>query len=165
MDEEFISESNAIERVYDENSFQQAMYAWHLMSAKKIITPSLICEIHKILMLNQSILEGEKGYWRNVAVYIGDRQGINALKIPEAIEHWCMNVMDAIKNGKNESEVWKERIVKQHHVEYERIHPFIDGNGRTGRIFMNWERLQLGLPILVIHEGHEQMEYYKWFKE
>lgn len=54
-------------------------------------------------------------------------------------------------------------MMKNHHVEYEIIHPFVDGNGRTGRMFMNWERLKGGLPILVIHEGEEQQEYYKWF--
>ena len=42
------------------------------------------------------------------------------------------------------------------------VHPFIDGNGRTGRIFMNWWRVKNGLPILVIKETARQ-EYYKWF--
>ena len=53
---------------------------------------------------------------------------------------------------------------KASHIAYERIHPFIDGNGRTGRMFMNWQRLKAGLPILVIKEKEKQ-EYYKWFNE
>ncbi len=59
----------------------------------------------------------------------------------------------------------KERYSKMLHVEYERIHPFVDGNGRTGRMFMNWWRMKNGLPVLVIHEGEEQMDYYQWFKD
>ena len=51
------------------------------------------------------------------------------------------------------------------HVKYEKIHPFADGNGRTGRMFMNWTRLKRNNePLLIIHEGEEQREYYGWFK-
>ena len=161
--EQFISESNFIEGVFDKDSFEQAMYAWHYLSKAKSLTPFVICKTHKILMLNQPILPSEKGYWRNQMVFVGNRSGLDHTKIVEAIHHLCMNIADAIKNGKNESPIWKENITKTHHIEYEKIHPFIDGNGRTGRMFLNWERLKLGLPILVI-KNSEKQNYYKWFK-
>ena len=53
---------------------------------------------------------------------------------------------------------------KMIHVIFEKIHPFRDGNGRVGRILYNIHRLLVGLPIHIIHEGVEQMEYYKWFE-
>jgi len=58
----------------------------------------------------------------------------------------------------------KEERSKQIHVAFEDIHPFVDGNGRVGRILYNIHRIKLGLPIHIIHEGEEQKEYYKWFK-
>jgi len=48
------------------------------------------------------------------------------------------------------------------HINFEKIHPFIDGNGRIGRMLLNWQRVKLGLPVLVIKESEKQ-EYYKWF--
>ena len=54
---------------------------------------------------------------------------------------------------------------KRTHIDFEQLHPFEDGNGRVGRILYNIHRVTLGLPIHIIHEGEEQMEYYKWFKE
>jgi hypothetical protein len=30
---------------------------------------------------------------------------------------------------------------------------------------MNVQRLMIGLPLLIIHEGEEQFSYYKWFKQ
>ena len=57
-----------------------------------------------------------------------------------------------------------EETIEQDHIWFEKIHPFEDGNGRTGRILMNIQRLNAGLPLLIIHEGKEQMEYYKWFQ-
>ena len=55
-------------------------------------------------------------------------------------------------------------LIKRWHIQFEHIHPFEDGNGRVGRILMNFQLVKKGLPILVIHEGKEQREYYKWFK-
>ena len=53
--------------------------------------------------------------------------------------------------------------IKKWHIMFEHIHPFEDGNGRTGRILMNIQRLKIGLPILIIYEKHK-FKYYDWFK-
>ena len=60
---------------------------------------------------------------------------------------------------------YSQSLIKRWHIQFEHIHPFEDGNGRTGRILMNLQLRKRGLPIMVIHEGKEQSEYYKWFKE
>lgn len=50
-------------------------------------------------------------------------------------------------------------------LEFEKIHPFEDGNGRVGRMLYNINRLNAGLDLHIIHEGKEQIEYYKWFNK
>lgn len=35
------------------------------------------------------------------------------------------------------------------YVEFEKIHPFVDGNGRTGKILHNWLLGTLGDPVLI----------------
>jgi len=42
------------------------------------------------------------------------------------------------------------RAVAFHH-KFEKIHPFMDGNGRTGRMLMNYLLLQSGYPPVVVH--------------
>lgn len=153
---EFLRESNAIEGVYDKNSLNQAIVAWEYLLTQKEMTPGVVLRTHKILMLNQPLQPDERGYFRDVPVWVGGREGMNPILIREAIEKWC-----SLMNDPNNDTTF---ISKELHVQYEKIHPFVDGNGRTGRMFMNWQRLRSGIPILVIHEGEEQKSYYKWFK-
>lgn len=154
---EFLRESNAIEGVYDDDSLQQAIYAWEYIIEQEEITLYDVLRTHKILMLHQPLMPDERGYFRRCAVFVGGMQGMNHSKVPKVVAEWChdMNIpRDALE--------FEEKSIELH-VRYEKIHPFVDGNGRTGRIFMNYWRIKNGLPILVIKEIARH-KYYEWFK-
>ncbi len=156
---EFLEESNKIEGVFDADSLQQAKYAWTYLIRQKVLTIGVILKTHKILMLHQNLYPNEKGYFRTVPVWVGGREGANHEELGGLMWHWTFEGMRA-------SPRLTEEDIKQLHVKYEKIHPFVDGNGRTGRMFMNWQRLKRAkLPLLIIHSGPEQYEYYKWFQD
>lgn len=46
-----------------------------------------------------------------------------------------------------------------YHAKFENIHPFADGNGRTGRLTMNYFLLMHGHPPVIIHE-EDRKQYY-----
>jgi len=56
------------------------------------------------------------------------------------------------------------RIIKEQHIAFETIHPYEDGNGRMGRLILNWQRVHCGLPILVIKDSEKNL-YYQWFED
>jgi Fic family protein len=155
----FLKESNAIEGVFDAQSLLDAKDAWTYLRNQKIMTSTAMKKVHAVLMQNQGaweesmlpIARSQMGKFRTFAVYIGGKTAMNYKKVPGEVGYWCKEMMT--------SNNWKGM-----HVEYERIHPFADGNGRTGRMFMNWHRLRLGLPLLII-KNREKGKYYQWFRE
>ena|SRR3990167_3193223 len=149
---EFIRESNVIEGVFDETSFGQAVIAWEYLMTQTNLTSSVVLKTHKILMLHSNLQPDEKGYFRQCEVRVGFHYGLNYVLVREAIGNWCNDTMHSRKSA------------KKLHIEFEKIHPFVDGNGRIGRLLMNWTRIKKKQPIIVIHQGKEQMEYYRWFR-
>ncbi|SHF26086.1 Fic/DOC family protein [Seinonella peptonophila] len=78
---------------------------------------------------------------------------------PLLMEQWVENLnyqLDQV--AKNENDIM--RIVGDFHIQLERIHPFSDGNGRTGRMLMIYSLLERGLPPLIIRSEH-RAEYFQ----
>ena len=50
------------------------------------------------------------------------------------------------------------------HLDFETIHPFNDGNGRIGRILINFQLLRLNLPPIIIRNKEKKL-YYSAFSE
>ncbi|KDE69146.1 cell filamentation protein Fic [Fusobacterium necrophorum DAB] len=60
--------------------------------------------------------------------------------------------------NKNTKENLIEKVAK-FHADFEKIHPFSDGNGRTGRLIMNFELMKKGYPICIVR-NEDRLEYY-----
>lgn len=160
---EFLRESNNIEEEWDDKSLEDAIIAWLWLKPKKKLTRALILEVHQILMDTRTTIKDEfKGRFRNDVVYIGGKPAKPHYAIENLLDQWIKNANQGADRYESIPEE-KVHAAREAHIQYEAIHPFFDGNGRTGRIFYNWQRIKCGLPIHIIEAKTKHEKYYTWF--
>lgn len=147
-----IRESNLIEGFDDSDFDKQGRYAWEYLSEQKELSDKVVKQVQKILTLKQSdLLPDERGYYRKVRVLVGNYEAPAPMTVPSKMAEW----IQAMQHMENIDP-------KAAHVWFERIHPFVDGNGRTGRMLMWWHEIKIGRePTLILNS--KKHEYYKWF--
>ncbi|HLP97958.1 MAG TPA: Fic family protein [Sideroxyarcus sp.] len=119
-------------------------------SAKKKIGHTEILELHRILA-GEVMDQGVAGKYRMIAVRVGPYlppppDAVSGLMF-ELLEWWG-------KEAKKLSPVLSSAIL---HYRFEAIHPFADGNGRTGRALALWELYRRGFDT---HHIFSVDEYY-----
>ena len=123
----------------------------------KNVDKELILLLHKMLIGN--IDEGIAGRFRKTHEYV--RVGTYIAPAPEHIEA----MIDAILLEYSSShEVYFLEKISRFHLDFESIHPFCDGNGRIGRVLVNYQMLQNGFPPIIIRDKEKKV-YYASFKE
>lgn len=103
------------------------------------ITERLMMRFHEILM--KGILKEEAGMYRRIPVYIQGARHVppNWSKVPKLMtefEAWLRESQD----------LHPVILAAKAHIRLARIHPFVDGNGRTCRLLVNYILLQHGYP-------------------
>jgi len=69
---------------------------------------------------------------------------------PEKVEKEINNLLEWYK--KNKTKIYPLKLATEFHAKFEAIHPFEDGNGRTGRVLLNAILLKYGYPPLIIRK-------------
>lgn len=116
-----------------------------------------------ILLLHQMLISGIDdniaGRYRKEGEYV--RVGAHIAPAPEHVETMMEQIIVAYTS---DLETWFLDKIARFHLEFETIHPFCDGNGRMGRVLINFQLLKLGLPRIIIRNSEKQ-RYYRAFVE
>lgn len=129
-----------------------------LKKNKSRINIKLILSLHKTLLTN---IDGNiAGRFRvgKERVRVGNHLGANPQFVPKLIQE----LVDSYNQNKIS---YFLDAVSHFHAEFETIHPFVDGNGRMGRVLINLQLINLGFPPIIIQNKSKHTEYYTLFTQ
>ena len=117
----------------------------------------LILLFHQMLM--GGIDDAIAGRFRRRGEYV--RVGTHIAPAPEQVERMMGDIL--VEYSSDLDSYFLDKIAR-FHLDFEVIHPFCDGNGRIGRVLINFQLLKLGLPRVIIRDS-EKKTYYRAFKD
>jgi fido (protein-threonine AMPylation protein) len=112
----------------------------------------VVSEVHKRIVqlawhLDPPSTHDQPGAWRTTDVKVSRVRVSIPPAIPADIDEWSRSTTRLVK-------IHPVVHAAAHHAWLERIHPFVDGNGRVGRLILNFMLIQRGYPPAVILKEH-----------
>ncbi|MDR0424270.1 MAG: Fic family protein [Clostridiales Family XIII bacterium] len=129
------------------------LYVCSLVSDNVSVSERIIKEIHSLVLMNRP---EDKGIYRRIPVTI-----MGAFHEPP--QPYLVPVQ--MENIVRELAADRRHILETcavFHLNFEGVHPFIDGNGRTGRLILNLMLMQAGYPPINVKFA-DRRRYYDCF--
>lgn len=171
LEKGIVTGAHSLRESEDIAGYKEALdYLYENSKKSVVIDENFIKKIHSFVLKGNE----EGGQYRKIQNYIGD--GINIVYMPPDPEEISILMRDYTNELSKDVLAMKEIIIAKgeipwvelfhmlakHHIELEKIHPFIDGNGRVGRLLLVYEMIYFGLlPIDVRYENRAR--YYAAF--
>lgn len=140
----------------------------NLLSAKGLpVSSRLLCEAHKLLLSGTRGRNKQPGLIRTSQNWIGGTRPGNAVHVPPPAQH-VQGLMGALEKYIHDGPATLAPLLRIGliHVQFETIHPFLDGNGRIGRLLVttlleDWRIIEQPLIYPSGYFKMHQSEYYR----
>ncbi len=131
------------------------LYVQDIATKELELSEYVIKNIHSLVLMNHP---NDRGVYRSIPVKI---MGAYTEPVQPYLIGEKMNELIINNEERKKSMHIIERIAR-FHLEFEGIHPFIDGNGRTGRLILNLELIRNGYPPINV-KFTDRKRYYDAF--
>jgi len=133
------------------------------------ISVRLLNECHRILMQGVRGASKQPGEPRRSQNWIGGSRPGNAVFVPPPPEQVADLLSDLERYIHAEDDLAPLLRIALVHVQFETIHPYLDGNGRLGRMMItllldHWQLLKSPLLYLSLYLKQNQAAYYRWLE-
>ena len=130
-------------------------YVNELVKNNVPVSENIIRQIHYLVLADK---REDRGVYRRIPVHIMGAKN-------EPVQPYLIKPkMEALLHDFAENSEHIITKLARFHIEFEGIHPFIDGNGRTGRLLVNLELMKSGYPPINIKFA-DRIAYYNAFDE
>lgn len=127
-----------------------------LQKSKHTLNIKLILDLHKPLLMHIDGSTAGRLRKGKEWVRVGNHLGAN----PQFVDRLMQELVEDYNQNKNR---YFLDSIARFHAEFETIHPFVDGNGRMGRVLINLQLMNLGLPPIIIQNKSKHSDYYPLF--
>jgi len=152
-----VSREVSVREVFEAKNLARVFEYIKNIVGTKNIDKELLLLLHQMLIGN--IDDSIAGRFRTLHEYV--RVGSHIAPAPEHIDAMLDAIVLAYSSTHDAHFLEK---ISRFHLDFETIHPFNDGNGRIGRVLINYQMLQIGFPPIIIRDKEKSL-YYKAFKE
>lgn len=155
--EQMLSRNVSVREIFEAKNLARVMEYKRAKARNSELNKDLILRLHRMLI--GGIDDGIAGRFRQPGEYV--RVGMHIAPAPERVE----GMMDDLlaEYSSDLGSYFLDKIAR-FHLDFETIHPFCDGNGRLGRVLINFQLIQLGLPRLILRNADKE-RYYRAFRE
>jgi len=150
-----VSREVSLREVFEAKNLARVMEYTRNKSQEAELGKDLILFLHQMLI--SGIDDNIAGRFRKKGEYV--RVGTYIAPAPEHVERMVESAL--LEYFSEVDKYFLDKIAK-FHLDFETIHPFCDGNGRIGRVLMNYQLLRLGFPRIIIRDK-EKKKYYQSF--
>lgn len=152
-----VSRDVSLREVYEAKNLARVIEYIRNKSQEVDIDREIILFLHNMLIIG--IDDNIAGRFRKKGEYV--RVGTHIASAPEKVESMIKSTL--LEYTSDFSAYFIDKIAK-FHLDFETIHPFCDGNGRIGRVLINYQFLRIGFPVIIIRDKNKK-EYYKAFRD
>ncbi len=99
-------------------------------SYQEVITIDIIRDTQRLLLAHIRDDNGQFKVVQNMVIG-ADFEPTKTISSTRSFKNWCDTLQYRLEISQNNEE--RVRAIMEQHLQFERIHPFADGNGRTGR--------------------------------
>lgn len=152
-----VSRNISIREVFEAKNLASVMEYTRTKARETDLSMDIMLFLHKMLIGN--INDNISGRFRTAGEYV--RVGTHIAPAPELVNRMIEAIL--LEFSSDYDNYFADKIAK-FHLDFETVHPFCDGNGRMGRVIINYQLLRLGFPNIIIRDKEKRI-YYSSFDE
>ena len=155
--EQMLSRNVSVREIFEAKNLARVTEYKRAKAGNSELNKDLILRLHRMLI--GGIDDNIAGRFRQPGEYV--RVGMHIAPAPERVERMMDDLL--AEYSSDLGSYFLDKIAR-FHLDFETIHPFCDGNGLLGRVVINFQLIQVGLPGLILRNA-EKERYYQAFRE